>query len=404
MRDGRPRPKNADGTDININSEGGLERFVMSFGPSTEQDLERERADDAPVQRSTPNTTPSPSAAPDTGTAPVTQTPAPAPLTSTVTGTAASSAPAPATVPAPVPAPVTEPDEDANKTPEQLRAEAKQLRAENRRNADRARELERQAEIDAAVARRMPAPQAPVPAPAPAAAPAPDPRIAQLQSEIKRLWFDDPDRVLELQQQLTDIRMEQRERELRSTLRSDAEGVVQARDRQQQAQYAQRTAGEYISSRVPTDQITENRISAVYQILTRPSAPGKPNPYYDAGGILNPNAIIAVWKELYGLPDQPGASAGTGAAPATASAPAPVAVAAAAPAPAPPGSSRPATAAISSSTSTDALPRLSTDQVRAYEKVAEDQGVDPEKLKERARRRMQREGNRNTGTFNTEEH
>jgi hypothetical protein len=216
------------------------------------------------------------------------------------------------------------------------------------------------------------------------------------------LWFDDPDRVLELQQQLTDIRMEQRERELRSTLRSDAEGVVQARDRQQQAQYAQRTAGEYISSRVPPEHITENRISAVYQILTRPSTPGKVNPYYDAGGILNPNAIIAVWKELYGLPDQ--APSGSSAAPASASAPAPVAVAATAPAPVPPGSSRPATAALSSSTSTDALPRLSTDQVRAYEKVAEDQGIDPEKLKERARRRMQREGNRNTGTFNTEEH
>lgn len=269
---------------------------------------------------------------------------------------------------------------DTNAELERLREESKRSREEAQRyQAELAGHKTRQ-EAEAAARRVMAEQQRPAPQ-----APAVDPRI----KEVDRLWFDDQPKARALLQEIQRDEMRKELETQRAAVKQEVFTELTTQQRKERANLAYSTAMIELQKRgVKPEQITRDRVNALYATVTRPPTANAPNAYYDAGGPLNDQVLMTAWGDLYGIPN--GGDAGTGQ---VAGGLAPVAAApTVVPVPvAPPGSSRPAPAATPPRQASDRQPALSANDQRDIDHMAKTFGYDADKMKARRRDRLSRE-------------
>lgn len=208
-----------------------------------------------------------------------------------------------------------------------------------------------------------------------------DPR----QEKLDELWFTDPPaaRALFAEMQSESV-AEQMKAAKEEAKRETLEAIEEQRTKRENQGQGERAYGEAIAALqalgVSADNINRNRIVSVYATITRPPTASDPNPYYDAGGPLNPQVIVRAYQDLFGAPQQQPAPVTPPTAPRPAAPVIPVA---------PPGSGRPAAAA---QPGRGKEVHLSAEVSRDVERLAEVYGYDPEKMKARRRARMAAEG------------
>lgn len=281
-------------------------------------------------------------------------------------------------VPAPVeaPAPVA-PD---NSEVEALRAEAQRYRDDAARLAGENASLKTRQEAEAAARRVMaeqnqPKPQAP-------AQPQEDPRLRQ----VDNLWYMNQPEARRLLQEIQRDEMRKEMAAQRDVVKKEVFTELSTNQRKEQGNLAYAAAMTELQKRgLKPQDITLDKVNAVYSAISRKPTAEWPNPYHDRGGPLNEAVILEAWKNIIGLPE--GGTAGTSAGaqnPAPTALPQPVPVA-------PPGSSRPAPAAAPPRSQNERLPALSAEQQRDIEHMAGAFGYDAERMKDRRRKRLANE-------------
>lgn len=236
-------------------------------------------------------------------------------------------------------------------------AEAQDALARERSRADSTaaelRKLQIAQEVRTALAEATPAPAT--------AAPTEDPREEQIQ---QLMLVGDYGEARRLMREIDDERHQAELKQTLATERARMENESAQREDRRQMDYAYRTAmSSLIASGVPQDRLTPQNVTALYAALTMPSRPEAPNPYLDAGGPRNPEAIIALWHSLFGKP------AGAAATLAVVPPPPPAAMTGAVP-----GAGRPAAAVPPSGESASPMRQ---EMVDVLESIAKERKFDP---------------------------
>lgn len=282
------------------------------------------------------------------------------------------------TAPAPEPTTIIDPEFGAM-SPDQIIALAK---AERARAADlerrasqaegdlRQQQTQRQIEDTARkVLAEQRAPQAP---PQP---PAEDPRW----KEVDDLWFTEPTKARAIMKQIQTEEFNQTLAAERQKTKAEFRAETAEEEQRKQANAAFSTAMQTLKD--SGQQVTQNRVAAVYQTITRRPTATMPNAYFDRGGPLDAGVVVEAFQELFGAP--------------TSTAPAPAAVSTPtiqAPMVAPPGSGRPAPAATAPARARGVS--IDANTQRDYEHMAEAFGMDKDKLVNRRRDRLERDRTR----------
>lgn len=203
----------------------------------------------------------------------------------------------------------------------------------------------------------------------PAEEPKPDPREAQ----IDELWFTDAPAARALLQQLNDERTERRITAATNETKQDVMTRTQQADLVRQAQSAtEQATAKLLELGVSRDALSR-RAHLVMSDLANPVLNGQPNKWFYAGGPTKVENIVGLWEELFGLPKPPEHAASPAQQPAAVITP-------------PPGSARPAAAAAPAKTKEV---HIDATTKRDYERMAQAAGLNPEKLIERRRKRLE---------------